>query len=294
MDFAPQYKVALSHSWTSSAEDGISLSARLEQNLYTITSTLWAYLTPPILLLALGEAARGVYRRDKSTWLLSLAALVTLVFFLLIADSEKFYPRYILAAFPFLLIMAARSLVALTEWIEGHIPQTSPQLRSVLLAGLVALVCLPALRFDYLLLTAPPRASWTPIDRWQYIDGWPAGYGIIDATAFLHKQTDELGVIIVVKRAPRPSRAGVWAYYLDNPHIIFDPINLRRADPQELIQALNNAPAPVFVALDRPSEDPYAADFTDGPYVPYSTLIATFPRPGGASRIEVYRVQSLP
>jgi hypothetical protein len=294
LDFAPQYKVALSHSWTSSAEDGIPLSARLEQNLYTIVAALWAYLTPPVLLLALAEAGRSIVRRDRSTWLLSLATLVTLVFFFLIADSEKFYPRYILPAFPFLLIMAARSLVALTEWIGGHIPRISPRLRSFLLAGLVLLIGLPALRFDYLLLTAPPRASWTPIDRWQYIDGWPAGYGIVDATAYLRQQTNELGVIVVVKRAPKPNRAGVWKYYLDHSHIIFDPINLRHADPQELIQALHNAPAPVFVALDRPSEDLYAADFTDGPYAPYSSLIATFPRPGDASRVEIYRVQPKP
>jgi 4-amino-4-deoxy-L-arabinose transferase-like glycosyltransferase len=296
LDFAPQYKVALSHSWTSSEEDGISHLTRLGQNLNTIAAALWAYLTLPIMLLALAEAGRSIYRRDKSTWLLSLAALVTLVFFFLTADSEKFYPRYILPAFPFLMIMAARSLVALTDWVWGHshVPGTIPQLRLILLAGLVLLASLPALRFDYLLLTEPPRASWTSIDRWQYIDGWPAGYGIVDATAYLRQQTDELGVIIVVKRAPRSSRAGVWKYYLDHPRVIFDPINLRHADPTELIQALYDAPAPVFVALDRPNEDLYAADFTDGPYAPYSSLIATFPRPGGASRIEVYRVRPQP
>lgn len=164
----------------------------------------------------------------------------------------------------------------------------------MLQAGLILLVSLPALRFDYLLLTTPPDASWTPIDRWQYIDGWPAGYGVYDATAYLRQLTDEMGVIIVVKRAPQSNRAGVWKYYLNHPRIIFIPMNLRQADPQELIQALHNAPAPVFVALDRPSEDVYAADFTDGPYAPYSTLVATFPRPGGASRIEVYRLQPQP
>jgi hypothetical protein len=190
--------------------------------------------------------------------------------------------------------MAARSLVALTDRISAHMPGTMPMLRLVPLAGLVLLASLSALHFDRLLLTSPPRASWTLIDRWQYIDGWPAGYGIVDATAYLRQQTNELGVIIVVKRAPSSDRAGVWKYYLDHPHIIFDPINFRQADPQELIQALDNAPAPVFVALDRPSEDFYAADFTDGPYAPYSSLIATFPRPGGASRIEVYRVQPKP
>jgi hypothetical protein len=167
-------------------------------------------------------------------------------------------------------------------------------LRAGLLAALVLLVSLPALRFDYLLLTDPSRVPWLPIDRWQYVDGWPAGYAVVDATAYLRQQADELGTIIAVKRATSKMRTGAWVHYLDRPNIILNAINFRHADPQELIQALNNAPAPVFVALDRPFEDVYAADFTDGPYAPYSTLVATFPRPGGASRIEVYRVQPPP
>jgi hypothetical protein len=57
---------------------------------------------------------------------------------------------------------------------------------------------------------------------------------------------------------------------------------------------LHNAPAPVFVALDRPFEDRYASDFIEGPYAPYSTLVATFPRPGDTSRIEVYRLMPQP
>jgi hypothetical protein len=294
LDFTPQYKSTVARSWVDSAEDGIPHLNRLGQNLSTIATTLWDYLTLPYLLLALVEVVRSLWRRDKAGWLLTLAALVTIAFFFFTAGVDKFYPRYVLPAFPFLLIMAARSLVGLADWLWEHAPQTMPLLRQALLAGLVLLICLPALRFDYLLLTQPTKAPWLPIDRWQYVDGWPAGYAVVDATAYLRQQADELGAIIVVKRATSEMRTGAWVHYLDRPNIIFDAINLRNADPQELIQALNNAPAPVFVALDRPSEDPYAADFTDGPYAPYSSLVASFPRPGGASRIEVYRVRSLP
>jgi 4-amino-4-deoxy-L-arabinose transferase-like glycosyltransferase len=294
LDLTPQYKSTIARSWVDSAEEGIPHLNRLGQNLSTIATTLWTYLTLPYLVLALAEVVRSLRRRDKSSWLLALAALVTLTFFFLTAGVEKFYPRYILPAFPFLLIMAARSLVGLADWLWERAPQTMPLLRQGLLVGLVLLISLPALRFDYLLLTDPSRAPWLPIDRWQYVDGWPAGYGLIDAAAYLRQQADELGVIIVVKRATSEIRAGAWVHYLDQSNIIFNAINFRHSAPQELIQALNSAPAPVFVALDRPSEDPYAADFTDGPYAPYSSLVATFPRPGGASRIEVYRVQPNP
>jgi 4-amino-4-deoxy-L-arabinose transferase-like glycosyltransferase len=294
LDFTPQYKSTVARSWVDSAEDGIPHLNRLGQNLSTIATTLWTYLTLPYLLLALVEVVRSLWRRDKASWLLTLAALVTMAFFFFTAGVDKFYPRYILPAFPFLLIMAARSLVGLADWLWEHAPQTMPLLRQALLAGLVLLICLPALRFDYLLLTEPTKTPWLPIDRWQYVDGWPAGYAVVDATAYLRQQADELGAIIVVKRATSEMRTGAWVHYLDRPNIILNAINFRQTNPHELIQALNNAPAPVFVALDRPSEDPYATDFTDGPYVPYSTLVATFPRPGDASRIEVYRVQPKP
>jgi hypothetical protein len=302
LDFAPQYKSTIVRSWVDSAEEGIPHLNRLGQNLITIATTLWTYLTLPYLLLAMAEAVRSLWRRDRSSWLLTLAALVTLIFFFLTAGVDKFYPRYILPAFPFLLILAARGLVALADWLRERTPQTIPRLpgpeartgRQGLLVGLVLLISLPALRFDYPLLSDPSKAPWLPLDRWQYVDGWPAGYGVIDAATYLRQQADELGVIIVVKRATSELRTGVWVHYLEQPNIIFNPINFRQADPQELVQALHNAPAPVFVALDRPSEDAYAADFTAGVYAPYSTLVATFPRPGGASRIEVYRVQPQP
>lgn len=290
LDFIPQYKSTVARSWVDSAAAGIPHLARLGQNFKIIAASLWTYLTPPLLLLALAEAGRGLRRRDKSTWLLASAAMLTLTFFFLTAAADKFYPRYLLPAFPFLLILAARGLVALVDWLVSRWPPAGQLPRWGLLAGLILLTGLPALRFDFLLLTDPTQAPWLALDRWQYIDGWPAGYGVIDATAYLRRQVDELGTIIVVKRANNELRAGVWVHYLDGPNIIFDAIDFKDADPQELIQALREAPAPVFVALDRPSEDRYALDFTEGPYAPYSTLLATFPRPGGASRIEIYRL----
>jgi hypothetical protein len=294
LDFTPQYQSTLERSWINSAEKGIAHLTRLSHNLSAIATALWTYLTPSFLLLALIEVGRNLQRRHKSTWLLILAALITLAFFFLTSGVDKFYSRYILPAFPFLLILAACGLVALVDWASEQVSQPTARLRSGLLVGLALLVSLPAMRFDYLLLTDPSRVRWLPRDRALFVDGPLAGYGVIDATTYLRQQADELGTIIVVKRTDNQKRTGAWSYYLKQSNIILDPINLKYADSEELIQALHNAPAPVFVALDRPSEDLYAADFISGPYAPYSTLVATFPRPGGASRIEVYRLTPHP
>jgi 4-amino-4-deoxy-L-arabinose transferase-like glycosyltransferase len=294
LDLSPQLASSIERSWLNSTEKGISHLIRLSHNFNAIAITLWAYLTPPYLLLALIEIGRSLRRRERASWLLTLAALSTLAFFFLTAGLDKFFARYILPAFPFLLILAARSLVALGNWLAERLPSPTRLTRSGLLVGLALLVCLPAIRSDFLLLTNPHRFPWLPRDRQLFVDGPLAGYGVIDAAAYLRQHADQLGMIIVVKRTDNQKRTGAWGYYLNRSNIILNPINFKYADPRELIQALHNSPAPVFVVLDRPSEDVYAADFTDGPYAPYSTLVATFPRPGDASRIEVYRVQPLP
>jgi len=294
LNLIPQYKSTIARSWADSQVEGISHLTRLGQNLGIMVTTLWTYLTPPLFLLALIEMGPFLRRRDRASWLLALSALVTLVFFLLTAASHKFYPRYLLPAFPFLLILAARALVALTRWLQRQVPRLRSVPHGALLALLTILVSLPAVHFDTILLTDPPRAAWLPIDRWQYIDGWPAGYGLIDAAGDLRQRAEELGTIVVVKRATSQMRAGAWMYYLDQPNILLQAINLKHADPQSLIQDLEQSPFPIFVVLDLPSEDRYVTDFTQGPYAPYSTLIATHPRPGGTSRIEIYRMTSTP
>jgi hypothetical protein len=57
-----------------------------------------------------------------------------------------------------------------------------------------------------------------------------------------------------------------------------------------MLRQLRAAPAAVYLVLDRPDEDRLAADFISGVYAPFASRVATFPRPGDASRIEVYRL----
>jgi hypothetical protein len=297
LDFTTQYESAMEHSWESAGGNGISPLTRWVDNFSAIILTLWNYITPFLFLLALAEIVRSLLRRDKTAWLLLLAALDTLIFFCLMADQIHY--RYILPAFPFLLVLAAYNLVVMAHWLWKQIPALTPRFRSIFLVGLMLLVSLHALRFDYLLLTDPPHAPWLSGDRYFFIDSPLSGYGIVEASGYLRQQADQLGrIIVVIKRAndhkpiEREKRTSVWRYYLNRSDIRLEPIDLR-ATPQELIQALHNTSAPVFVALDRPSEDAYAIGLTEGAYTSYSDLVATFPRPG-LSRIEVYRLIAKP
>jgi hypothetical protein len=48
----------------------------------------------------------------------------------------------------------------------------------------------PALRLDLRLLTDPSRAALVEDDRFQYVTGWPSGYGVRDTIAFVRAERD--------------------------------------------------------------------------------------------------------
>ncbi len=288
LDTTHQYKSIISHSWVGVGMTGSAYPVLLGHNLGFIASTLWSYLTPPLMLLALVEAGLSLHRRDKSAQMLTLAALVTLAFFFLTV-SEPFFPRYLLPAFPFLLILAASGLVALADWLWQHKPWPIQRFRWALLAGLFLLANSFAVRFDYLLLTDPPRASWVPLDYEQYIVGWSGGYGAADAAAYLRQQADELGAINLLYDNATP-----WPYSSNRPGIYLRHVDLGKTIQPSSVRILRESGATFFVVLDRPRDDENAAVLTNGPYAISSTLVGTFPRPGGQSRIEVYRIKFTP
>ena len=55
----------------------------------------------------------------------------------------------------------------------------------VLLAAVAALALVPALRADFWQWTDPSRAPMPGLDRLQFVDGWPSGYGVVETVAFV-------------------------------------------------------------------------------------------------------------
>jgi 4-amino-4-deoxy-L-arabinose transferase-like glycosyltransferase len=292
LDAGLRLDTLLSRSWVNSQKKGIPHLTRLRYNVSVIGSAVWHYVGPAVALLALGGMLNGVRRRNRGSLLVAASALLTILFLFLTAGYQKFYPRYLLPAFPFLLILAARGIQELARWITQRARWGSGAAPVAALIAFGVLASLTGVLFDFHLLTSPINANWMAIDRWQYIDGWPAGYGVVDAAAFLRQRAAEEGPIMVVKRADGIMRAGAWSFYLDQPEILLNALNYKHEDPEELLQQVMEAPLPIYVALDLPFEDRHLENYIEGVFAPYSQLAGTFPRPGNASRIEVYRVSA--
>jgi hypothetical protein len=64
---------------------------------------------------------------------------------------------------------------------------------------------LPSLRFDWFLWTDPSKAPLPDVERFQFVNGWPSGYGTRDTLAFLRSQAERSrgGVRVVLQSGAR-------------------------------------------------------------------------------------------
>lgn len=140
---------------------------RIVQNFTDAQSWLWAYLTPPIYLLAIV----GIYLLLKADL---MSFFVYSAWFwgplmATVATAMLFRPRYIVFAAPFALLYAAFALSKLRF--------------SRLILSLVILSILP-LRFYYLAYTNPNKTPLVRADS-DYVSGWAAGRGVKEISEYL-------------------------------------------------------------------------------------------------------------
>lgn len=146
-------------------------------NLKSLLRWQIGYLTLPVSTLVILSLSIKQYFKEK--------ALLFLYFFLpllAIASFNKIiFARFLLFSHPFLLILAAIGL----DLVISKIKSLSIKTLTLTLA-----LTLPAYT-NFLLLTNPLQAPIPQADRDQYLDSWPAGWGITEIVSFLKNQADQ-------------------------------------------------------------------------------------------------------
>ena len=177
---------------------------RLGRNLTLVADWLWTWGTAPLAMLALAGLAIALVRRQAPSLFLAAAALVPLA--ALVPTATTWYPRYVhFVAVP-ALILAAHALVSLVDLVLAW-REPRALARAAILYAVTALVLVPALANDFRLWTDPRRARMPAVDRFQYIDGWPSGYGaretvtLVEAERARHPE----GITIVVRSRALPA-----------------------------------------------------------------------------------------
>ena len=178
---------------------GGALAARFGRDLAEGADWLWTWWTAPLAVLGVLGGLVALWRGDRKGLLLALLAAYPLVAFSALLTWRM--PRYLLPASVPLLVLAAGTLEWLSSGAAHRLPASAPRWAGEgLRATLVLLVLLPALRFDRALWTDPSRAPMPGPDRFQYVLGWPSGYGVRDTERLVREELERHpgGVTVVV------------------------------------------------------------------------------------------------
>jgi hypothetical protein len=142
----------------------------------TLPGELAAQLSWPVTIIGAAGVAVGICLRDwRLRWLTAFAAVPMLA---IAAFASFWFSRYLLFTLAPLIIVATAGWCALAA-------RARPMLARPVLAAL-CVACLALMGHQSVLIVLDPTAaSWSPVDRFQYFEGWSSGYGYPEAAAFL-------------------------------------------------------------------------------------------------------------
>lgn len=155
-------------------------------NSDSIISWLISYLGFPLFALLLLGIIFGGIRKNKPVLLLTAYSVAPFLAEGLF--NKVLYPRFILFYFPFIIIIIAYAAFTLLESV-------SKSYRKVVAAILIASLLFP-LFTSFKLLTDPKNAPIANSDAGQYLNDWPAGYGVKEVVNFIEQDSKNQEVYV--------------------------------------------------------------------------------------------------
>ena len=146
----------------------------------TLHEELSTQLSWSALLLGLiGVAAAACLNDWRQRWLIALGGLPML----LIGELASFwYSRYLLFTLPPLIVAA---VVGWQSLLQRFGAQRLAGWRVAIGGAALLTVVYFMGRQTILIILDPVAANWSPVDRFQYFEGWGSGYGYPEAAGFL-------------------------------------------------------------------------------------------------------------
>lgn len=277
----------------------VSMLEIWQTNLSLISTWLTTYLTPLVIFLALAGFLVVIVRRDRPGIFIGLITLFQILTFIFIA--RRWFPRYILILTPGFYILAAWAIAAATDWLITRVKSvssTNKQLVTWLQFAtpiiLFALFTVQPLLIDYRMLADIRTAPLVQEDRWQFVEGWPAGYGLPEAAAYLSLMAREKGDIAIIRHGITCNIGcasgelvvpeGLQIYLAGEPGVELRTIDFFNEQSVTKLREIS-ARLPTYVVGE--VEAPHQAwpDFTA---IPDMELVRRFEKPGGNSSVAVY------
>jgi 4-amino-4-deoxy-L-arabinose transferase-like glycosyltransferase len=186
------------------------------ENAIAIAGWFWTYLTPPVCLFALGSFA-WLWGRGQRRLVAFLAGWLFLTLAPLILFGRFLFSRYgITAAVPPLL--AAGAALAWSDQGESR-PSGRWRGKAAPLALTGALLVWP-LHAIFLQTTRWIEQPLVPVDRWQFVSGWPAGFATERSVEFFRDLAREKKIVLFIPRNEGNPMDTLWLSFWHNPPVL--------------------------------------------------------------------------
>jgi 4-amino-4-deoxy-L-arabinose transferase-like glycosyltransferase len=240
-------------------------------------------LSWPVTVIGLVGLVAGAFLNDwRQRWLILIGLLPMLGIGLL---AQFWFPRYLLFTMPPLII------AAVAGW--QNLSLRAGRFRLAVQLGVLA-VCVGFMgRQSALLILNPLGAGWSPVDRFQYIQGSGSGYGYPEAAQFLLGETNAPEMIYALDGHSAYQLLGYlptsWTRRVKPVFYGQDGKELR-SDEARLENLFNHAPARIIISEGLLPG--YLASTFGSANIDQINLrqIAVFDKPGSRARLAIYAV----
>lgn len=182
----------------------------LKPHLGDLANWLPNLLTWPVFVLGMLGILGGLGnlgKRFKESLFLVIWFVVPL--FVQSVFAKVFTPRYILFTLWPLIIFTAFFL----NWLFRYLK------RSYVIGIILLIIIIPALRYDWLLLTNPEKAPLPRNLRYGHLEEWTAGQGIKEVAAFLKERAKSSNILVGTEGFFGTLPDGLEIYLEKTPHV---------------------------------------------------------------------------
>jgi hypothetical protein len=248
-----------------------------------------AYITPPIVIVAMFGLILAVLTFDRKALLLGSAGAI--LFCSIPVLFDLMFPRYLIWTTGPWVVLAAATVVQLSRAVAGEMKLG--KIGAAAVTGVCLLfVCIPAVYLDDEMLRNVRGAQLPAVDRAQYIEGWPSGYGVEEAAGFLKKEAGRSpgGLIVACSESGGNSQVGIRVLLSREKKIRIEHLLVRGDAAFGRLEKWAGQRT-VYVVFEQP---PLGRTVDEQPDVERLGTIAkrieAYVKPGGGSAILVYRL----
>lgn len=157
------------------------------RNFRDLGGYLWTYFTPTLTLIGIASILVSFLRHRRTTFLIALWTLAPMAAMLLL--TRETFSRYYLVVVVPMLFLIGLEFDHFVEWAGKSGEQGKVR-------GIIVILTIPAMILffkdsippDLAYMYCPNGSPLVARDQWQYLDGYPSGYGIDRVVNYLKNQ----------------------------------------------------------------------------------------------------------